>query len=279
MFFFCLQLLLLSVPFSFPVSFVVSSVSSFLPPPSSSSFPFHFFLLALSSFPVFVFLFPRFLLSFLLPPAAHSLLSVAPTPPFLPTLLCSSHSFFGFLLLFFSFLLLSFLLFIPSFLLFLFSLLFSDPTVFSSVSSPLPSSSASWVVPFLRLFLLYRQFLPFLLFSFSCLFLSLACSSSFSPFSRALLSFLLGFASLSVFRFPFACFCVLAICGLIFFVSICFSFLSLPLLVSMFLRSVIHFLFLSASPLSLLLVFLCRLNSSTVWLFSASGSLCLGSTC
>ena len=51
--------------------FPSSSVSSFLSP-SSSFFPFPFFLLALSSSPVFIFLLPRFMLSFFLPPAALS---------------------------------------------------------------------------------------------------------------------------------------------------------------------------------------------------------------
>ena len=117
----------------------------------------------------------------------------------------------------------AFLLILHSLLFFLFSLLFYDPTVFSSTSSsPLPSSSASWILSFLCLSLLHRPFLSFLLFSFSYLFLSLAFSSSFIPFSFALLlSFLLGCAPLSVFHysfihFPLACFCVHAVCGFVF---------------------------------------------------------------
>ena len=214
-------------------------------------FSFHFFLLALSSFPGFVFLIPRFLLPFLLSLAAPSLLSVATTPAPLPLF----HSF-----------LLSFLLVLPSFLLFLFSLLISDPTVFSSASFPLPSSTP-WVLSFLHLSLLHRPFLPFLLFSFSCLFLNLAFSSSFSSFSLALLlSFLLGFPPLSVWRFvflrfPFACFCVLAVCGFVFRFYLLLPSFS-PLLVSVFLRSVFRFSFLSASPFFLPF----RLSSSAVFI-------------
>ena len=141
-------------------------------------------------------------------------------------------------------------------------------TVFSSASSSLPSST-SWVLSLLHLFLLHRPFLPFLLFSFSCLFLSLAFSFSFSPFSLAL-SFLLGFTPLSVCRsvflcFLFACFCVLAVCSFIFrFYLILPSFTSL--LVSVFLWSVLRFSFLSVSPFfsPLPFVFLRRLYSSAV---------------
>ena len=100
-------------------SFPLSSVSSFLSP--SPSFPFHFFLLALSSFAVFVFLLPRFLLSFSSPSCCFfslplGCLSYLP----LPTLLCSSSSIFGFLLLFFSF-----SLFLPLFYLVFLSYCFS----------------------------------------------------------------------------------------------------------------------------------------------------------
>ena len=261
------------------------SVSSFLSPSSSSSFPFHFFLLALSLFPVFVYL----LLSFLLPPAALFLsfgchYSLPPLPSSVPLIPSLVFSCFSSLL---------FILFLPSFLLFLFfSLLFSGPTVFSFVSSsPLPSSSGSSVISFLRLFLLYRQFLPFLLLSFYCLFLSLAYSSSFTPFSLALLSLSLGFVSLSVFscsffHFPFACFCVLELCGLVFrFFLLLFSF---SIFACFYVLTVCHSFFVSlgfslpfshSASFRLQLIFLRRLYSSAVRLSSGGGSLSLVSTC
>ena len=194
----------------FLCGFPSSSVSSFLPPPPSfSSFPFHFFLLALSSFPIFAFLFPALLSS----PFCCSFSSFGyPYSPLPPTLLCAAPSFLRFSL---------------AFLLFLFYLLFSDSTLLSSVSSPLSSSFASWVISFLCLFFLYRQFLLFLLFSFSSLFLSLACSSSFGPFSLALLSFLLGFVSISVFLYSFFRF-PLFVSVVSFFVAICFKNTGLP---------------------------------------------------
>ena len=252
-------------PFSFPVSFVVSLLHLFLlSPSSSSSFPFHFFLLALSSFPVFVFLFPRFML--LSSPSCCSfsffrllLLPSSPLPSSVTLILSSVFSCFSSLL---------FILFLPSFLPFLFSLLFSGPAIFFFVSSPLPSYSGSSVISFLRLFLLYRQFLPFLLLSFNCLFLSLAFSSSFTSFSLALLFLFLGFVSLSVFRcsflhFPFACFCVLELYGLVFrFFLLLFSF---SIFACFSVLTVSHS-FLWASPFlsPLLLLFICSLYSSSV---------------
>ena len=218
----------------FLCGFPSSSVSSFLLPPSfSSSFPFHFFFLALSSFPIFVFLFPALLSS----PFSCSFSSFgcpcSPLPSSVPLLPSSVFSCFS-----------------------------SLPLSSTLLSSIFFSSSffASWVISFLYLFLLYQQFLQFLLFSFSSLFLSLACSFFFGPFSRALLlSFLLGFVSLSVFRYSFFRF-PLFVSVISFFVSICFSFLSLTCL---FLCSCgLSFVF----RFSLLLPYflLCRLHSSAV---------------
>ena len=217
---FCSPFLLLSVPFSFLslCGFPSLSVSSFLPP-SSSSFPFHLFLLALSSFPVFVFLLPRFFSLLLLILSFFWL----PRLPFPPTLLCSSPSFFSFLLLLFlpSFLplfspivrsyyfLLLLCLFSSSFFFWFFSYFFS-----SSFPPLSPVSSFPSVI-------------------ISCLFLRLAYSSSLTPppfIFLFLFSFSLGLVSLSViscsfFRFPFACFCVLELCGLVFrFFLLPFSF-------------------------------------------------------
>ena len=156
-----------------------------------------------------------------------------------------------------------------------FSLPFSGPTVFSF--SPLPSSSGASAVFFLGLFLLYHRFLPFLLFSFSCLFLRLPFLLLFFFFG---FSFPFGF-SLFFFRFPIACFSVLGLFGLVFQFFLLLSFLSLSLLISLFFHSVIRFLVLSSSlflsPLQFLFVyfffsppFLCP---SAVRLSSARGLL------
>ena len=155
--------------FSFPASFVVSILRLFLLFFLHLLLPFHFLLLlllALSSFTVFFFLSPRFLLSLLLPPAVL-------LPLFSPLFV-----FYCFLLcLFFSSLVLY---------CFLFCLFFS-----SSFFPP----SGSLLLSFLRLFLSYRQFLPFLLLSFYRLFRSL-------PVHPPSLPFLLLF-SFFVFSFPF----------------------------------------------------------------------------
>ena len=204
--------LLLSVPFSFLSPFWCPYfVSSFLPPPSS--FPFHIFLFALSSFPMFVLLLPRFLLSFLLPPAPHSfsfflsffrLLHL----PFPPTLLCSYPFVFSFLLLCFS--------------------SFYPLSPFLSSSSFLSYCPVLLFSPLSLLFLLFLFLQLFLFFVFSssiaCFFLSfcyhfllLPLLSLFfllrpppppHPVSLPLLSFSLGFGSLlvlsgSFFRFLF----------------------------------------------------------------------------
>ena len=200
--------------------------------------------------------------------------SLPPPPPL------SSPAFFGFLLLSFSSLShLSSFFFSSSF-----SLLFSGPTVFSFVSfSPLPSSSGASVVSFLGLFLLYHRFLPFLLLSLSCLFLRPPFLLLFSFFG-----FYFPFGlSLFFFRFPFSCFSVFGLFGLVFRFFLLLSFLSLSLLVSLFFRSVIRFSFLLASPflspLPFLLVYCLFffffsppfLYPSTVRLSFASGSFSL----
>ena len=139
-----------------------------------SSFPFPIFLFPMYLSPLFVFFFPRFLLSPLLP-AASSLLLASPcsAPPLLFPLssLLPWSVFSSFSLSSSSpsshLLLLAFLLVLLFPLLLLFSLLLSDPTIFSSSSSPLssaplPSSSALWPLSFFVFSSsIGRFFLPF----------------------------------------------------------------------------------------------------------------------
>ena len=132
------------------------------------------FLFPLYLSPLFVFFFPRFLLSPLLPAASSLLLAspcsapplLFPLSPLLPWSVFSSFSLSSsspssHLLL------LAFLLVLLFPLLLLFSLLLSDPTIFSSSSSPLslaplPSSSASWLLSFFVFSSsIGRFFLPF----------------------------------------------------------------------------------------------------------------------
>ena len=271
-----------------------ASVSSLLSPSPSSSFPFLFFLLALSSFPMFIFLLPRFLLSFLLPPALPFFPLAAPTPsppppssvPLIPSSVFSCFSALLFPSSFSSLPLFSHLFVFYCFLVCLFfssSFLSSSySTVFSFVSSfPLPSSSGSLLLSFLRLFLSYLQFLPFLLLSLYRLFLSLTFLPPSLPFLLLFSLFLWVFVSLSViscsfFRFPFACFCVLELGNLVFrfFLALCFCLcsygLSFVFLSLAFLPSC-----LPSTSLPLQLVFLRRLYSSAVRLSSAGGSLSL----
>ena len=195
---FCSPFLLLSVPFSFlsPLWFPFF-VSSFLPP-SFSSIPFHLFLLALSSFPVFVFLLPRFLLSFLLPPAPCSFfLSFFPLLhlPFPPTLLCCYPFFSSFLLLFFS----SLILFLPSF----------SSSSFLSYCPVLLFSPLSLLLLFL-LFLVLQLFLFFVFSSsIACFFLSFCYHFLPLPSPNFFLFFplspppLFSLPLLSFFRFSF----------------------------------------------------------------------------
>ena len=108
----------------------LSPYSSFFPFLSSSSLCLHFLCLS-SCFLVSC--------SFLLPPAALSFfISVASTPFLPPSLLCSSSSFFSFLLLFFS----SLLLFLP-YIRFLFSLLFLSSCFLFVSTSPLCAVAVS----------------------------------------------------------------------------------------------------------------------------------------
>ena len=102
----------------------------------------------------------------------------------------------------------------------------------------------------------------------------------------------MDFVSLSVFRcsffrFPFACFCVLELCGLIFFHFFLLLF-SFSLFACFYVLTICHLFFVSLSfslpfspsaSLHLQLVFLRRLYSSTVRLSSAGGSFSLVSTC
>ena len=145
---------------------------------------------------------------------------------------CSSPAFFGFLLLSFSSL---------------------PPLSSFFFSSSFPVLLFSPLSPFLLflLLLVLRLFL-FSVFSssitgFSLSFSSHFLASSFAPlFSCSSLS--LGFLSLSVFRFPSACFSVLGLFALVFRIFLLLSFLSLSLLVSLLFWSVIHFSFLPDSP-------------------------------
>ena len=288
MFSFCSPFLLLLVPFSFlsPLwfsFFVCFFFSSFV------------FFLSVSSLPprsVFVFCVRLPLASFLSLLSSLSCYSFflsffrLPRLPFPPTLLCSSPSFFGFLLFFFSLFPLStffsspsflFFLFLPSFLLplffFLFSLLLSGPTIFSSsfffwffsyfFSSSFPPLSPVSSFPSVLI---------------SCLFLSLAYSSSFTPpFFLFLSLFSLGLVSLSViicsfFRFPFASFCVLVFRFFLLPFSFCIfaCFYVLPVCQSFFVSLGFSLPFSPSASLLQQLVFL-RGSSVVCWWFAFSG--------
>ena len=243
-------------PFPVSVSMVVSLLPLFIFHFCSySSFrflPFPIFLLPLSASLMFVCLFPRFLLSLMLPLLFFRFPPATLPPPPIPVfqlLPWSVFSFFSPSSLSFSsrLLLLAFLLVLLSLVLFLFCLLLSRPTIFSSTSSsPLPSS-ASWGLSFFvfsssigRFFLPF--FFPFLASSFSLVFLPPPV-----PF-LLLFSFLfLSVFPLSVFllcyvflSFAFVCTCVLAICGF-FFVSSFLPFRLYSSAVSFLFRSPVAF--------------------------------------
>ena len=178
-----------------------ASVSCFVPASSSfssSSFPFPIFFLSLSARPMFVFLFPHFLLCFLLSLLLMILLFFRLPPAALPLSAVSAPSLVSFLFLF------SFSLFSSSS-----SSLGFPPSSSFSPSLPILSPafrsyyflyvffssflcSSSFVFCFLGsffllLFLFLWLFLPSLLLSFCCLFLSPGFSSSSGPFSLPLL--------------------------------------------------------------------------------------------
>ena len=207
------------------------SVSSFVPAPSSVS-SFSFCIYILGSYSSFLVSFSPFsappcccFSSFVFPMLCSPLLF-----PLFPLLLWSVFSSFSsspsssslssHLLLLAFFIVLLFLL------LFLFPLLLSDPTIFSPSSSlssaPLPSSSsASWVLSFFVFSSSISRFLPSLLLSFGCVFISPGFSSSSDPISLALLLYVpFGFFLFCLFPyiilvFPFVCTCVFVICGIV----------------------------------------------------------------
>ena len=151
--------------------------------------------------------------------------------------------------------------------------------IFFVSSSPLPFFSGSSVISLLRLFLLYRLFLPFLLLSF------LASSSSTPPpLFLFLFSFSLGFVPLSVISCSFfrLLFCLLlpsrALRSSLSFLSASLFFFFACFYVFPVCQS---FSFLLASPFlsPLPLLFFGSLYSSAVPLSSAGGSLSLVSPC